>query len=401
MPLPLAAGLYGVLLGLGFTTFVLTLAVWALAGVSVAIGDPVAGLLIGLGFGAGRALPVVLLAPRYATLGERLETRMCEQPALLRSLRLADGALLAVLAVVLLASGTASAAAGPVARQAHDGAEAARAQHVADGATDPSIAPGTLAWLGLDGHAIVASGAARTTAPAQNAAIGGVYLATRSGDTITVIDRASGALVAQRTAPGTTQLAVSDQWLVWRTTRRGGGDRLEAAQLPGLADVRVVAGVRKRKRIGRPALVGDHLAYAVAERHESRIVVDDLAGGTRRVLLRARFTQLSQPALNGGRLLYVQSTFCTQRLRVTSTGKPGSSRTLLTLGTNAHRDSGHEHHYSAQGSEPGHCRPHTPPRTDTVLWTTALGVRDAYVTLLHPGTAAGEPPQATLVRVGL
>ena len=40
MPVPLAAGLYGVLLGLGFTTFILTFAVWALAGISVAVGDP-------------------------------------------------------------------------------------------------------------------------------------------------------------------------------------------------------------------------------------------------------------------------------------------------------------------------------------------------------------------------
>ena len=40
MPVPLAAGLYGVLLGLGFTTFILTFAVWALAAVSVALGDP-------------------------------------------------------------------------------------------------------------------------------------------------------------------------------------------------------------------------------------------------------------------------------------------------------------------------------------------------------------------------
>ena len=45
LPLPLAAGLYGVLLGLGFTTFILTFAVWALAGVSVALGDPLLGLL--------------------------------------------------------------------------------------------------------------------------------------------------------------------------------------------------------------------------------------------------------------------------------------------------------------------------------------------------------------------
>ena len=39
LPVPLAAGLYGVLLGLGFTTFILTFAVWALAAVSVALGD--------------------------------------------------------------------------------------------------------------------------------------------------------------------------------------------------------------------------------------------------------------------------------------------------------------------------------------------------------------------------
>ena len=42
LPVPLAAGLYGVLLGLGFTTFILSFAVWALAGISVALGDPAA-----------------------------------------------------------------------------------------------------------------------------------------------------------------------------------------------------------------------------------------------------------------------------------------------------------------------------------------------------------------------
>ena len=40
MPLPLAAFLYGILLGLGFTTFVLSFGVWALAGISLALGDP-------------------------------------------------------------------------------------------------------------------------------------------------------------------------------------------------------------------------------------------------------------------------------------------------------------------------------------------------------------------------
>ena len=67
LPVPLAAAGYGVLLGLGFTTFVLSFAVWALAGISVAVGDPALGLAMGLAFGAGRALPVVALAPAAAT----------------------------------------------------------------------------------------------------------------------------------------------------------------------------------------------------------------------------------------------------------------------------------------------------------------------------------------------
>ena len=53
MPMPVAAALYGVLLGIGFTTFVLSFGVWALAGVSLAVGDPDLGLLLGVCFGVG------------------------------------------------------------------------------------------------------------------------------------------------------------------------------------------------------------------------------------------------------------------------------------------------------------------------------------------------------------
>jgi hypothetical protein len=100
MPVPLAAGLYGVLLGLGFTTFILTFAVWALAGVSVALGDPALGLAIGLAFGAGRLLPVVVLAPAG---GGRLHAAMAERPRILRSLRAVDAVALTACAVVLVA----------------------------------------------------------------------------------------------------------------------------------------------------------------------------------------------------------------------------------------------------------------------------------------------------------
>jgi hypothetical protein len=104
LPVPLAAGLYGVLLGLGFTTFILTFAVWALAGVCVAVGDPALGLAVGLAFGAGRLLPVVLLAPSVSTApGAALHAAMAERPQILRSLRAVDALALAACAVVLVA----------------------------------------------------------------------------------------------------------------------------------------------------------------------------------------------------------------------------------------------------------------------------------------------------------
>jgi hypothetical protein len=104
MPLPLAAAGYGVLLGLGFTTFVLTFAVPALAGASLAVGDPVTGVAIGLAFGVGRALPVVVLAPFSRTeFGLRVSELMMERPSVLRSFRFADGIALLAVALVLAA----------------------------------------------------------------------------------------------------------------------------------------------------------------------------------------------------------------------------------------------------------------------------------------------------------
>jgi len=73
-----------VLLGLAFTTFVLTWAVWAIAGISVALGDPVIGVAVGVAFGIGRALPVVAMAPSASEgRGASLLQTMAERPAAL------------------------------------------------------------------------------------------------------------------------------------------------------------------------------------------------------------------------------------------------------------------------------------------------------------------------------
>ncbi|TMK72862.1 MAG: hypothetical protein E6G48_06405 [Actinobacteria bacterium] len=110
MPLPLASALYGILLGLGFTTFVLSFGVWALAGISVALGDPSAGLVIGAAFGIGRAIPVIAVSPIVDTpLGIRCVEVMAERPALYRIFRLGDALTLGLVAAALTAS-TATAA---------------------------------------------------------------------------------------------------------------------------------------------------------------------------------------------------------------------------------------------------------------------------------------------------
>jgi hypothetical protein len=96
-PVALATAGYGVLLGLGFTTFVLTFAVWALAGASIALGDPALGLGIGLAFGLGRALPVIALAPR----AHAATAVMCERPGILAGLRRLDAVALVAVAIAL------------------------------------------------------------------------------------------------------------------------------------------------------------------------------------------------------------------------------------------------------------------------------------------------------------
>src|SRR5918993_5880 len=153
---PLAAGLYGVLLGLGFTTFILSFAVWALAGVSVALGDPALGLLVGLGFGAGRTLPVVILAPLAGTArGAGVHAARPEPPAIRRALRTADAAALAACAAALWA------------------APAQAASVFAVPATDPSADGALIAFQEPGGSGVLARPGARQAAPGPHPAVGG------------------------------------------------------------------------------------------------------------------------------------------------------------------------------------------------------------------------------------
>ncbi len=104
MALPAAAALYGGLLGLGFTTFVMTWAVWAIAAVCLLLGSPALGVAAGLAFGAGRALPVIAMSASRSHAGGDLLARMTDGPRALGRARHADATLLAGLALALVAA---------------------------------------------------------------------------------------------------------------------------------------------------------------------------------------------------------------------------------------------------------------------------------------------------------
>jgi hypothetical protein len=388
MPLPLAGGLYGVLLGLGFTTFVLTLAVWALAGVSVALGDPGAGLAIGLAFGAGRALPVVALAPWIdGARGIRYAELMAERPAVLRALRLVDGLLLLACAAALAAGADSALAAGPPAL-------------VAAAATDPTLSGPALAWAAVPGGAGVlvdAPGAAARQLGGIDPALGGPYLAVADGPQVTVT--AGDATVGQVAIPGVDAVAVAAGWLVARAPDAAGRSLLFAYPLPALGPARLVAAEPSGTDVGRPALDGGRLVVAINSPLVSRIVEFNLGSGRSRVLRRSRGSQLLNPALLGDRLLYERATYCDQRLVLGSPKTAAGAQVLLRLGGVAARDPGYEPGHTTVGSAPSRCPTPVAPRTPVTLWTTALGPQDAYVTELTP-QAAG-PPQASLFAVPL
>jgi hypothetical protein len=365
LPLPLAAGLYGVLLGLGFTTFVLTYAVAALAAVIFALGQPALGVVVGIAFGVGRALPIVAVAPlAHRRLGVRIGAAMAERPSFLRAIRLADAAaLLAVGAAIVVtdAQGATRLGAG----------------------TDPSVSGDAVVWTTPTGGIVIHEGQEVTASVPAHAVLGGSLIAWRDGDVVHVAHAADLTPVVDVTVPGVDAVAISDSWLVTRAPSAT-GDKLEARPLAAPDEATTVASVRSPQQLGRPALDQGTVVYHVATRAGSRIVQRDLAGGGSQILRRSSAALLTNPSLLAGRLLYVRQTSLAQLLEL-GPARPGArDRILYRLAAPAPHDAGHE---------PGHSRKtRTPlPRTSPwALWTCALSATHAYVTLL-PRRSGAQP----------
>ena len=379
LPLPLAAALYGALLGLGFTTFVLTFAVWALAAIALALGDVYVGLALGLAFGTGRALPVVLLAPApERPFVERALEVMSERPPLLRALRRADAVAL-VAAAAILAAGPASAAGIPAP------------------ATDPAAADDDVVWQrpGVGGFFRRAGQIVRL--PGEDPALGGPYVAWRIGDRVTVARRDTLAPVREVLLPGVRDFALSGAWLAYRLGRPDGGTVIGATSLGATPVTRFLASTRAPSQLGRPAISGGTVVFHAAAPRSSALVAVDAMTRVRRTIRRRRGAQLLHPTLFGPRLLYVRSSRCYQELVLTRLAR-GPERVLLRLASAARRDPGHEHGRTRQGSEAAAC-PRRRGASRITLWTTALARRAAYVTLL--ARRAGGTTVPSLARIQL
>ena len=342
MPMPVAAGLYGVLLGLGFTTFVLTFGVFALAGIAFAVGEPTVGLGVGLAFGIGRALPIALVAPiADRDAGIAITEAMAGRPAIYRGFRFGDG-------LALLAAAGALIVAIP----------AGAAQTEARPAADPSLGGDDVAFQRPDGRGFIRRSGDDIRLPGRNPALGDGRVAVIAAGKITILSAKDLSEIGRVPAAGADAVAVSNRWVVWRA-RHDGRDYMRARKLVNPANPgpqRSLGRAGRSSQLGRPSLDGSRLVYARATGARN-LIIRRLLGVQRpkrakSTLVRSRSEGLSNPSLRGKYLLYVRSTRRADRLKLASTAAHGSGRTLLS------RETG-------------------------TLWSTALGHRRAYVTLIH------------------
>jgi hypothetical protein len=344
MPMPLAAALYGILLGIGFTTFVLSFGVWALAGISLALGEPELGLLLGAGFGLGRALPIVALAPFAGRdPGIRATELMCERPSVYLGLRRGDAAALAAAAVALaLVPGTAGAR-----------------DVVAAPATDPSATADALVFEPLAGGGILRRGG-EVPLSGSEPAIGGNYIATIVGPgTVRLLDRASLSPVAEVPAPGADALAVSSIWLVYRAPLPGGGDGIFARLITDPArpgPIQQSAAIGGSAQLSPPGVDGSNLVYAIATPSGSRVVQHTLGTRRFRPVVRSNRVLLFSPSVKGKSFTYVRTDARRSRLMIRRFRGHGPGRVLLSLG-----------------------------RRFGALWSSSLTEGTAFVTVIEPG----------------
>jgi hypothetical protein len=269
------------------------------------------------------------------------------------------------------------------------------AERIVTGGSDPSVDGTLIAWHIPRQPGVLVRDGKWTRLPGTHPALGDARLALYDGTAIRVRETSGPAFTTAVPAPGADALAVSARFVAWRA-RSSAGDEIFVAPLPGGAPRRIASS----KELGRPALEGSLLAYHVPGRTGSRIVIADLVTGKKTTVRRERRALLLNPSLEGGRLLYVRNMYKHQELRVGPQGKHKTTkdRRLWSMPPTGRRDSGHdpgkEHH---KHGWPKKLWPRPKAGLSATLWTTAMTVDNAYVTLLRQ--VSGRPLEVAILRV--
>lgn len=340
-PLPAWSLAYGAGLGLGLLTRLpVTTFLVACAG-ALALGDPLVAAACLAPFGLARALMVAL-----PTLGgsdpAAAVGRLAAHARLVRPVNAA--ALVVVAALVGAAPALGQAPPSTTARGAYD--PSAWGDVVAEARNDPG------------------AGSSVQVRPPGAAPIGfaGGRSPSLSGDLLAYADAAGIQVVRWTTGEPIARLdglydAPALDWplLAFRARDPGGAERIELADLTTGARS-VVAGAGPAADLGRPALRGGLVAWHVATGARSQVRLRPVVGGSRRfkVIASTRTGLVVNPSLARGHIVWVEQQGDISRLRLRRIGRP-PARTLATL----------------RGPS-------------DVLWTTALGEFNAYVTRLNP-----------------
>ena len=332
LPLPLWASGYGAGLGIGVFTFQPVATFWIACAAAVALGRPLAAAACFSGYGAGRALMVVLPRRGAAEPGAAAERLVRRRPVLLRANALA----LAVCAVALgLAS---SAAAVPL-------------DLGAGNQLDPSVTAGTLAYTQRDvGDPTVVvrpPGEPEVRFPGRAPALDGAFLAFVDGANVRVVRWRQRTEVAR--VDGASRPALSWPWLAYRLDRFDGGKELWLRNLD-TGELRRVTDVGPFADLGRPSLAGGRLAWSVASARGSSIGLLEVASGRRRLLAKSKIGLLAFPALTSTRVVWVEQRRRRAFLRLRRFDRPKVVTIARTWSL------------------------------DELFWTTALAGRSAYVT---------------------
>ena len=273
---------------------------------------------------------------------------MAERPEIYRAIRFGDAVVLAAAAGALVFAGSAQAS----------------VKHVL-GASDPSVSGETLAYSkGAGDLAFVREGQNDTGLPGTDPSIADEFVAVIDGGSVRILERPGYADVESFDAPGVDAVAISNNWIVYRT-RVEGRDKLQARSIDGSGETgepKDVGAAGQPDQVSAPSLDGNTLVYAIATPRSSRIIKASLKKLKREVVIRSDVFQLFNPSVRGSSLLYVRGTKQGWELRLKGLGNRDTGRQLRS--------------------------------SDRRLWSTALNNDRAYYTVLK-----GSAPTADIKSV--